>query len=202
MVGAGYTEREVCDGQGLSSPGRWSQEDRLYPSSSLWLQIQRMFIHTAETMTTSRHLSELALGRLTSSPFSEKTVTVLRDDLFRLLSDSGHGIVRSTQDRRELPFDFRLFLILLSSAGYPEVKMCVFAFGVRVGPGTKLPRCTHHRSLHRLSRITVNQAHCESLSSVCFAQEFQRAIPAHRNQTRIRMVTKRNQCSERQASER
>ena len=141
MVGAGYTEREVCDGQGLSSPGRWSHEDRLYPSSSLWLQIQRMFIHTAETMTTSRHLSELALGRLTSSPFSEKTVTVLRDDLFRLLSDSGHGIVRGPQDRRELPFDFRLFHSLLSAAGDPEVKMREFAVGVRVGPGTKLPRC-------------------------------------------------------------
>ena len=169
MVGAGYTEREVCDGQGLSSPGRWSQEDRLYPSSSLWLQIQRMIFHTAETMTSS-----------------------------------WHGFVRGTQDRRELPFDFRLFLILLSAAAYPEVKMCEFAFGVRVGPGTKLPRCTHHRSLHRQSRqwITVNQAHCESLSSVCFAQEFQRAIPAHRNQTRSRMVTERNQCRERQASER
>ena len=114
MVGAGYTEREVCDGQGLSSPGRWSQEDRLYPSSSLWLQIQRMIFHTAETMTSS-----------------------------------WHGFVRGTQDRRELPFDFRLFLILLSAAGYPEVKMCEFAFGVRVGPGTKLPRCTHHRSLQR-----------------------------------------------------
>ena len=182
MVGAGYTEREVCDGQGLSSPGRWSQEDRLYPSSSLWLQIQRMIFHTAETMTSSWH------GFVRTD---QKTVAVFE-----------MSFVRGTQDRRELPFDFRLFLILLSAAGYPEVKICEFAFGVRVGPGTKLPRCTHHRSLHRLSRITVNQAHCESLSSVCFAQEFQRAIPAHRNQTRSRMVTKRNQCSERQASER
>ena len=100
----------------------------MYPSSSLWRQIQRMFIHTAETMTTSRHLSELALGRLTSSPFSEKTVAVLRDELFRVLSDSGHAIVRGPQDRREL-------------AGDPEVKMHEFAVGVRVGPGTKLPRC-------------------------------------------------------------
>ena len=111
-VGAGYTEREVCDGQGLSSPGRWSREDRLYPSSSLWLQIQRMIFHTAETLTPS-----------------------------------WHGFVRGPQDGRELSFDFRLFHILLSAAGYPEVKMCEFAFGVRVGPGTKLPRCTQHRSL-------------------------------------------------------
>ena len=91
-----------------------------------------MFIHTAETMTTSRHLSELALGRLTSSPFSEKTVAVLRDELFRVLSDSGHAIVRGPQDRRELP---------LSAAGDREVKMHEFAVGVRVGPGIKLPRC-------------------------------------------------------------
>ena len=113
----------------------------MYPSSSVWRQIQRMFIHTAETMTTSRHLSELALGRLISSPFSEKSVAVLRDELFRVLSDSGHGIVRGPQDRRELPFDFRLFHSLLSAAGDPEVKMHEFAVGVRVGPGTKLPRC-------------------------------------------------------------
>ena len=110
MVGAGYTEREVCDGQGLCSPGRWAHEDRVYPSSSYWREIQRMFIHTAETMTTSRHLSELALGRLTSSPFSKKTVGELLHSL-------------------------------LSAAGDPEVKMHEFAVGVRVGPGTKLPRC-------------------------------------------------------------
>ena len=126
MVGAGYTEREVCEGQGLSSLGRWSQEDRLYPSSSLWLQIQRMFIHTAETMTSIRH-----------------------------------GFVRGPQDRRELPFDFRLFHSLLSAAGDPEVKMCEFAFGVRVGPGTKLPRCPQHRSLQvsgrRLCWFPVSQ---------------------------------------------
>ena len=103
LVEAGYTEREVCDGQGLSSPGRWSQDDRLYPSSSLWLQIQRMIFHTAETLTSS----------------------------------SWHGFVRGTQDRRELPFDFRLFHILLSAAGYPEVKMCEFDFGVRVCLGNK-----------------------------------------------------------------
>ena len=71
---------------------------------------------------------------------SEKTVTVLRDELFRVLSDSGHGIVRGPQDRRELPFNFRLLHSLLSAAGDPEVKMHEFAVGVRVGPGTKLPR--------------------------------------------------------------
>ena len=137
MVGAGYTEREDFDGQGFSSPGRWSQEDRLYPSSSLWLQIQRMIFHTAETMTSS-----------------------------------WHGFVRGTQVRRDLPFDFRMFLILLSAAGYPEVKICEFAFGVRFGPGTKLPRCTHHRSLHRQSRQWITSSIVSWRMTLAFCRRF------------------------------
>ena len=98
------------------------------PPSSVWRQIQRVLTHTAETMSTSRHLSKLTLRRLTSSPFSVKTVAVLRDELFRVLSDSGHAVVRGPQDRRKLPFDFRLHS-LLSAAGDPEVKMHEFAVG-------------------------------------------------------------------------
>ena len=47
------------------------------------------------------------------------------------------GLSGGPEDRRELPFDFRLFHSLLSAAGDPEVKMREFAVGVRVGPGNK-----------------------------------------------------------------
>ena len=36
MVGVGYVQREFCDGQSLASPGRWSPEARVYPSSTAW----------------------------------------------------------------------------------------------------------------------------------------------------------------------
>ena len=56
---------------------------------------------TAETMSTSRHLSELAFGRLSSSPFSGKTVDDLRDELVRVLSDSGHAVIRGPGPKRD-----------------------------------------------------------------------------------------------------
>ena len=36
--------------------------------------------------------------------------------------------------------------------------MCEFAFGSPLWPGTKLPRCTHHRSLHRQSRQWITSS--------------------------------------------
>ena len=39
MVGVGYTQRELCDGQSLASPGRWPPGSRVYPTSRPWTQI-------------------------------------------------------------------------------------------------------------------------------------------------------------------
>ena len=36
VIGSGYVERRLCDGQGLCSPGVWAPEDRQYASSQLW----------------------------------------------------------------------------------------------------------------------------------------------------------------------
>ena len=36
MVGVGYVQRELCDGQSLESPGRWPPSSRVYPSSTAW----------------------------------------------------------------------------------------------------------------------------------------------------------------------
>ena len=98
-IGASYTEREFCDGQGLCSMGRWAPEERNYPSTACWQQVQRMFIHTAEAMTTGKLLSGLALGRLTSLPFSQKTADDLRGNLLRVLSESGHEVIRQERCR-------------------------------------------------------------------------------------------------------
>ena len=89
------------------------------------------------------------------------------------MTSSWHGFVKGTQVRRDLPFDFRMFLILLSAAGYPEVKICEFAFGVRFGPGTKLPRCTHHRSLHRQSRQWITSSIVSLRMFLAFCRRFQ-----------------------------
>ena len=107
MVGAGYTEREVCDGQGLSSPGRWSQEDRLYPSSSLWLQMQRMIFHTAETMTSSCH------GFVRSTQ-DRRESAVSHPSFFSWLSGGQDVCVRFRSPRREQSFPDELIIALFT----------------------------------------------------------------------------------------
>ena len=74
VIGSGYVERRVCDGQGLCSPGAWAPEGRQCPSSQLWASISRLFLGTAESISTVQFLSELALGRLAKPPFSQDVV--------------------------------------------------------------------------------------------------------------------------------
>ena len=46
----------------------------------------------------------------------------------------------SPQDRTDLPIDYRFLELLLDASGDPEVGLGLFARGVRVGPGSRLPR--------------------------------------------------------------
>ena len=46
----------------------------------------------------------------------------------------------SPQDRTDLPIDNRFLELLLDASGDPEVGLELFARGVRVGPGSRLPR--------------------------------------------------------------
>ena len=66
LIGSGYVERRLCDGQGLCSPGPWAPEDRCYPSSKLWTSLSRLFLATAESISSVQLLSELALGVMRS----------------------------------------------------------------------------------------------------------------------------------------
>ena len=59
----------------------WAPEDRCYP----WTSMSRLFLGTAESLSSVQLLSELALGRHAKSPFS-------------------HGVV----DKTDVPIDFRL----------------------------------------------------------------------------------------------
>ena len=39
MVRSSKNVREVCDGQSLASPGRWTVEDRRYPEDPVWSEV-------------------------------------------------------------------------------------------------------------------------------------------------------------------
>ena len=81
LIGSVYVERRLCDGQGLCSPGAWAPEDRCYPSSQLWTSISRLFLVTAESLSSVQLLSELALGRDAKSPFSQSVVDQVRGEV-------------------------------------------------------------------------------------------------------------------------
>ena len=50
QVGIGKTSREVCDGQGLCSPGRWAPADRRYPTGSRWEPVAKLFMDFASML--------------------------------------------------------------------------------------------------------------------------------------------------------
>ena len=84
VLGSGYVERRLCDGQGLCSPFAWAPEDRQYPSSQLSASISRLFLGTAESISTVQRLSELDLGRLVKSPFRQDVVGRIQFDVLKV----------------------------------------------------------------------------------------------------------------------
>ena len=79
QVGIGYTSREVCDGQGLCSPGRWAPADRRYPTGSRWEPVAKLFMDFARSHVTTDLLTRLALGQGPSSPFGENRRAKVED---------------------------------------------------------------------------------------------------------------------------
>ena len=126
-VGLGYTSREICDGQGLASPGRWSPEDRRYPVSQVWHAASEPIMEFSRWHGTAALLTRLAMGQVTESPFEEKAVTRLKEQVVRSLAEQGLHLNRHPEDRDDLPVDFRFLQLLLTAAEDPEVSIGEFA---------------------------------------------------------------------------
>ena len=69
MVGVGYTQRELCDGQSLASPRRWPPGSRVYPASQPGIQIAECYARSADHRGTETLLVSLASGKVTECPF-------------------------------------------------------------------------------------------------------------------------------------
>ena len=140
MVGTGYTAREFCDGQTLASPGRWPVEMRRYPSNATWVTVAEKFMSCADLYGPPRLLMDLALGKVSSSPFSPESIAALKFDVVSCLASQGISLMHSDDDRKDVPIDYRFLQLLLTAAQDPEVHLGNFSSGVRVGPGARLPR--------------------------------------------------------------
>ena len=89
MVGVGYTQRELCDGQSLASPWRWPPGSRVYPTSRPWTQIAECYARFADHYGTEELLVALASGKVNrvprflskKSPFSIENSLVSRHNM-------------------------------------------------------------------------------------------------------------------------
>ena len=57
-----------------------------------------------------------------------------------MLSSRGLQLNRASGDRDELPIDFRFLDLLLRASEDPDTHLGGFAQGVKVGPGTRMPK--------------------------------------------------------------
>ena len=73
-------------------------------------------------------------------PFLPDAVESLKKELINSAGVYGFHLERQVGDRSEVPIDHRFLHVLLRLAGDPEVGLGEYSQGVRVGPGTRMPR--------------------------------------------------------------
>ena len=98
-VGLGCTSQEICDGQGLASPGRNVDT----PESSLWKSASEPIMCFTRKHGMTALLTLLAMGHVTESPFEEEAVARLKEQVVRALAEQGLHRNRKPEDRKRTP---------------------------------------------------------------------------------------------------
>ena len=68
-VGVGFVSRELCDGQSLTSPVRWSPEQRRYPQHEQWKAVGQTLREVRQHVRHRRVIDELGTGESGGMPF-------------------------------------------------------------------------------------------------------------------------------------
>ena len=109
------------------------------PDALAWQSVVRSFVSFVEQHGTPELLMTLALGRVKECPLSAANAQKLREEIDVKLAAMDLDLTRCSDDRNDVPIDFRFLDLLLRGAGDPEVGLGGFAQGVRVGPETRMP---------------------------------------------------------------
>lgn len=139
--------KEITDGLGLCSPGRWKPQARGTLSSKEQLehaeQVRSIIFDLVkhEISDTRKASFQLALGHFTESPFTEPALNEARRRIASLVTDAETGL--QVPDRQ--PFFLHLLAQSLRILGDPDWEVLTqgeesFAEGVPVGYKTALPR--------------------------------------------------------------
>ncbi len=147
-AGQGPHSREVHDGAGLCSPGRWPPERRTPPTAwavkALGAALRRevVSLSTSAGFDAETIFDKLAAGDFQDSPFPGARTQALRAYARELLASEGLAALAEPRDGdRPQPVDVRLLQALLTAAGDPDKDIWdVFARGVPTGVRDRLPR--------------------------------------------------------------
>ena len=141
--------RELHDGGGLCSPGRWLPGRRKLCSwkkvESVGSSLSKLLFQTLGE--PAKVCFKLACGRCHESPFSDSLITAGRKLLAEAVAeDSSFSVQELLEVQENQPFLLRLIGETLRLMGDPDWRVYFksnrenFWDGVSVGPGTKMPR--------------------------------------------------------------
>ena len=82
----------------------------------------------------------LASGKVTECPFPAEEISVLNRELLGIASHHGFRMNGKPGDRTDVPIIFRFLQMLLQIADGSGDRLGDYSRGVRVGPGTRMPR--------------------------------------------------------------
>ena len=141
--------RDVVDGAGLCSPGRWAKARRKLPQTNIAAELQSIMlkglIRAEKDMPGKSFKATLAAivgGKLERSPFSFRLLDDIRTDLRVALRNAGFGDGLPLEGDRTQQFEVRLIQCLLWAFGDPDAYFGEWwARGVWLGSQRrKLPR--------------------------------------------------------------
>ena len=136
--------RELADGGGLCSPGKWPLNRRRYENGEASSELRAVILKALDSLgdgsAQRRLVFELAAGRFGVSPFPEEMVSGVRRDWAAMLAARGHPRSPSPVDMPQ-SIDMRLLEAVAAAAGDPDAGVASQAAkGVRTGILSTLPR--------------------------------------------------------------
>ena len=80
------------------------------------------------------------MGRVCKPPFTPASISELKEEVIEIARSYGLELHRSGEDRQNITMDFQFMDLVLRLAHDPEIGTVAYAQGLRVGPGTRMPR--------------------------------------------------------------
>ena len=136
-IGRGTKAREIHDGAGLCSPGRWTPEQRRLPENDVLTELRNLLKQFVVGHLETNLFAKLACSKITECPFDG--IEQLRERVYQLFERQGEDPRKKEEDKSS-PLEFRLLGAFLRHTGDPERDLPSFAPGVRVGVGVRMPR--------------------------------------------------------------